>query len=46
MAVSAGPAFGTGGAGHVRLNYATSAEVLEQALGRMGAVVAGAVSPR
>ena len=30
MAVSAGPAFGTGGAGHVRLNYATSREVLEQ----------------
>jgi cystathionine beta-lyase len=40
-AVSAGPAFGTGGAGHVRLNYATSREVLEQALSRMGSVTAG-----
>ena len=46
VAVSAGPAFGTGGAGHVRLNYATSAEVLEQALARMGAVVDGAVRAR
>jgi cystathionine beta-lyase len=42
VAVSAGPAFGTGGAGHVRLNYATSGEVLEQALARMGSVVAHA----
>jgi cystathionine beta-lyase len=42
VAVSAGPAFGTGGAGHVRLNYATSAEVLEQALTRMGRVLPGA----
>ena len=42
VAVSAGPAFGTGGAGHVRLNYATSREVLEQALARMGGVVPGA----
>jgi cystathionine beta-lyase len=41
VAVSAGPAFGTGGAGHVRLNYATTREVLEQALTRMGEVVAG-----
>ena len=39
VAVSAGPAFGTGGAGHVRLNFATSAEVLEQAVRRMGGVV-------
>ena len=42
VAVSAGPAFGTGGAGHVRLNYATSRDVLEQALARMGAVTGGA----
>ena len=42
VAVSAGPAFGTGGAGHVRLNYATSRDVLEQALARMGGVVPGA----
>jgi cystathionine beta-lyase len=41
VALSAGPAFGTGGAGHVRLNYATSREVLEQAVVRMGGVVAG-----
>jgi cystathionine beta-lyase len=39
VAVSAGPAFGTGGAGHVRLNYATCAEVLEEAVRRMGSVV-------
>ena len=42
VAVSAGPAFGTGGAGHVRLNYATSREVLQEAVGRMGSVVARA----
>jgi cystathionine beta-lyase len=42
VAVSAGPAFGTGGAGYVRLNYATSREVLEQALARMGSVVSAA----
>ena len=41
VALSAGPAFGTGGAGHVRLNYATSREVLEQAVVRMGGVAAG-----
>ena len=41
VAVSAGPAFGTGGAGHVRLNYATSAEVLTEAVRRMGSVVSG-----
>ncbi len=39
VAVSAGPAFGTGGAGHVRLNYATRADVLEEAVRRMGDVV-------
>jgi cystathionine beta-lyase len=39
VAVSAGPAFGTGGAGHVRLNYATCAEVLDEAVRRMGSVV-------
>ena len=42
VAVSAGPAFGTGGAGHVRLNYATTAAVLEEAVRRMGSVVPGA----
>jgi cystathionine beta-lyase len=42
VALSAGPAFGTGGAGHVRLNYATSRAVLEEAVRRMGIVVASA----
>jgi cystathionine beta-lyase len=32
VALSAGEAFGTGGAGHVRLNYATSTEVLTAAV--------------
>jgi cystathionine beta-lyase len=39
VAVSAGPAFGTGGTGHVRLNYATSREILEEAVRRMGSAV-------
>jgi len=38
VALSAGAAFGSGGAGHVRLNFATSQEVLTQAVRRMGAV--------
>ena len=38
VAVSAGAAFGTGGAGHVRLNFATSQAVLTEAVRRMGAV--------
>ena len=42
VAVSAGPAFGTGGAGHVRLNYATSAAVLEEAVRRMAGAVPAA----
>ncbi|CAA9435316.1 MAG: Cystathionine beta-lyase, type II [uncultured Pseudonocardia sp.] len=36
VALSSGPVFGTGGAGHVRLNYATSSAVLRAALERMG----------
>ncbi len=36
VAVNAGPAFGTGGSGHVRLNFATSQAVLREAVGRMG----------
>ena len=36
--VSSGPAFGTGGTGHVRLNFATSPAILEEAVRRMGAV--------
>ena len=42
VALSSGPAFGTGGAGHVRLNFATSREVLTEAVRRMGAVAAAA----
>ncbi len=37
VAVSAGPAFGTGGAGHVRLNFATSRAILTEAVQRMAA---------
>lgn len=36
LALSAGEAFGTGGAGHVRLNYATSTAVLTAAVSAMG----------
>ncbi|MFM9370460.1 MalY/PatB family protein [Streptomyces sp. Da 82-17] len=39
VALSSGHIFGTGGAGHVRLNFATSQGVLREALGRMGAAV-------
>ncbi|WP_209311475.1 MalY/PatB family protein [Streptomyces spiramenti] len=35
VAVNSGPAFGSGGAGHVRLNLATSPEVLAEAVRRM-----------
>ena len=38
VALNAGPTFGTGGAGHVRLNFATSAEILTEALRRMAGV--------
>lgn len=41
VALSAGPAFGTGGSGHVRLNFATSAEILTEAIQRMGKVTRG-----
>lgn len=39
VAVSSGHVFGTGGAGHVRLNFATSQEILTEALTRMGQAV-------
>jgi cystathionine beta-lyase len=39
VALSAGAAFGTGGPGHVRLNLATSTEILTEAVTRMGAAV-------
>lgn len=35
VALSAGPAFGTGGAGHARLNFATSRAILTEAVSRM-----------
>lgn len=36
VALSAGPDFGAPGEGYVRLNFATSAEILEEIVGRMG----------
>jgi cystathionine beta-lyase len=41
VALVAGLIFGTGGAGHVRLNYATSPEVITEAVRRMALAVAG-----
>jgi cysteine-S-conjugate beta-lyase len=38
VALSSGHVFGTGGAGHVRLNFATSQAVLTEAIVRMGKV--------
>ena len=40
MALNPGPAFGEGGEGHVRLNFATSPEILGEALDRIGAALA------
>ncbi|WP_414720537.1 MalY/PatB family protein [Streptomyces sp.] len=39
VALNPGPDFGTGGAGHVRLNLATSPEVLTEAVRRMAAAL-------
>jgi cystathionine beta-lyase len=36
VALSSGEAFGAGGAGHVRLNFATGTEILTAALQEMG----------
>jgi cystathionine beta-lyase len=36
VALSSGHVFGTGGAGHVRLNFATSKDILAEAISRMG----------
>ncbi|MFI9601445.1 MalY/PatB family protein [Streptomyces sp. NPDC052043] len=41
VACTDGTAFGHAGAGHVRLNFATPRPVLETAISRMGAAVAG-----
>lgn len=35
VAFNSGPTFGTGGAGHVRINFATSPEILTEAIDRM-----------
>jgi cystathionine beta-lyase len=37
VALSSGPAFGSGGAGHARLNFATAPEILAEAVARMAA---------
>lgn len=42
VALSSGHVFGTGGAGHVRLNFATSRAILGEAVSRMGRALAGA----
>jgi cystathionine beta-lyase len=39
VALSSGHVFGTGGVGHVRLNFATSAAILTEAVTRMGSAV-------
>ncbi len=41
VALSSGHVFGTGGAGHVRLNFATSRANLEQGLDRMATALTG-----
>jgi cystathionine beta-lyase len=40
VALSSGHIFGTGGTGHVRLNFATSRAVLTEAITRMGRTAA------
>lgn len=40
VALSSGPAFGTGGPGHARFNIATTPEVMAEAVRRMAAAVA------
>ena len=40
VALSSGHVFGTGGAGHVRLNFATSKNILTEAVSRMGRALA------
>ncbi len=42
VALSSGHVFGTGGAGHVRLNFATSQAILIEAVSRMGRALADA----
>jgi cysteine-S-conjugate beta-lyase len=40
VALESGELYGTGGGGHVRLNFATSAEILDQATAAMAATIA------
>lgn len=40
VAVNSGPSFGLGGAGHVRINFATRPEILDDAIARIAAAVA------
>lgn len=42
VALNSGPEFGTGGAGHARLNLATTPEILTEAVARMARTVEGA----
>jgi cystathionine beta-lyase len=42
VALSSGHVFGTGGTGHVRLNFATSQAILTEAISRMGRALTGA----
>lgn len=42
VALSSGHVFGTGGTGHVRLNFATSRAILTEAVSRMGRALADA----
>jgi cystathionine beta-lyase len=42
VALSSGHVFGTGGAGHVRLNFATSKAILAEAISRMGSALEAA----
>ncbi|HET8657422.1 MAG TPA: aminotransferase class I/II-fold pyridoxal phosphate-dependent enzyme [Micromonosporaceae bacterium] len=46
VAVNPGPAFGGPGRGFVRLNFATSPEILGEAVRRMATALGAAVSPR
>ncbi|MBU7600357.1 pyridoxal phosphate-dependent aminotransferase [Streptomyces sp. P38-E01] len=41
VALSSGPAFGSGGRGHARLNFGTSSAILVEAVRRMGEVARG-----
>jgi cystathionine beta-lyase len=41
VALSSGHVFGTGGSGHLRLNFATSQAILTEAISRMGRALSG-----